>query len=99
VVRLCHPPLVRFQRWISSRGAPEIDDFAAHHRGTVGVEGESLSSPHDVERQLADNGGSCLSHSGETFGGGGGIAKITAALQHHLEGGDDFCLDRMAEAR
>ena len=67
VIGVRHPSLVRFQRRISSRGAPEIDGFAAHHRGTVGVEGESLPSPHDVERQLADDGGSCLSHSGETL--------------------------------
>jgi hypothetical protein len=67
VIGVRHPPLVRFQRRISSRSAPEIDDFAAHQRGTVGVEGESLPSPHDVERQLTDDGGSCLSHSGESL--------------------------------
>jgi len=67
VIGVRHSPLVRFQRWIPSGGAPEIDDFTAHQRGTVGVEGESLPSPHHVERQLADDGGSSLSHSGETF--------------------------------
>ena len=75
VIGVRHPPLVRFQRQIPSRGAPEIDDFTAHHRGTVCVEGESLSSPHYVERQLADDGGSCLSHSGEALWGRRGNSK------------------------
>jgi hypothetical protein len=41
----------------------------------VGVEGESLPSPHDVERQLTDDGGSCLSHSGENLWRNGGNSK------------------------